>query len=451
MKLERKLLTSYLFVILIAIMTSFTLFTVSSNQYLTYRIVEDMQKELQIITIDLQTKDYSKWSVGSQIQNQLMRLVKSNLVIVEHNKVDNTKSVICDNVTIEEMLQADDFDIKQLEKKYIMVNGSVDKGLNHYDIILLSEKGMINSLNRINLSILFITSLVSMLIASFFGIYVQNNISSPIHELKNKVSDFKGNLIAPKRTIFTNDEIQELDEGIVEMAESIVNNDRKRKAFFENTSHELKTPLMNIRGYSEGLKDGIFTIDEASEIISKESETLQKMVEAILYLSKLEDATQSSFEFERIDLNEFLNGFYHKMSTIVAERDLRFILDLDFTVLVEIDEEKMIRALSNIITNASRYAKSEIVIETRIQENAVDIMISNDGPQIATKDFPHIFERFYKGNQGQSGLGLSIVKSIIMAHQGSVEAKNVESGVSMNIRLPYVENLPKSKSMIKKV
>ena len=198
--------------------------------------------------------------------------------------------------------------------------------------------------------------------------------------------------------------MQELDEDIVNMATSIVNNDRKRKAFFENTSHELKTPLMNIKGYAEGLKDRIFSIDEAAEIISEESDALRTLVESILYLSKLEDATHDRYQFEAIDLNEFLNGFYHKMSSLVADKDLEFVLNLDKSVMVKMDDDKMIRALSNIITNAIRYAKTKIVIETVLEGAMIDIRISNDGNQIADKDLPYLFDRFYKGDKGQSGL-----------------------------------------------
>lgn len=316
--------------------------------------------------------------------------------------------------------------------------------------MLLSEKDSISELNQLNLSILFITSLVSMLIAAFFGVYVQNNISRPIHLLRNKVRGFQESLEAPEVTIYTGDEIQELDEDIVRMAKSIVNNDRKRKAFFENTSHELKTPLMNIRGYAEGLKDGIFSIDEAAEVISQESESLRTLVESILYLSKLEDATHDRYQIQLVDLNEFLQGFYHKMAGIVADKNLEFNLNLDKTVQIKMDDDKMIRALSNIITNAIRYAKEKISIETVVDKSMVEIRLFNDGPQISEADLPYLFDRFYKGDQGQSGLGLSIVQSIINAHNGTVEALNVEEGVCMSIKLPYVASSSKRRLNEKK-
>ena len=440
MRLDRKLFWSYIITILIAVMTSFTLFTVTSNQFLTYRITEDMEKELEVIGKNLKDNESPYWPIGELIRNNLMRLVQSNIIIIQNGSL-----MYWDNDEVVQDLSAHNGDYTYLTRNYIIAYDELNVGPYYYEIILLSEKSMIMALNQINFSILFITSLISILIASFFGIYVQNNISRPIHLLRNKVRVFQESLEAPKVTIFTGDEIQELDEDLVHMAESIVQNDRKRKAFFENTSHELKTPLMNIRGYAEGLKDGIFSIDEAAEVIQNESDALRTLVESILYLSKLEDATHDRYQFQLIDVNAFLDGFYHKMSSIVVDKGLDFVLELDHPVQVKIDDDKMIRALSNIITNAVRYAKTKIVIQTIIQNSIIEIRLFNDGPQILDKDLPYLFDRFYKGDQGQSGLGLAIVKTIILAHNGTVEAVNVENGVCMSIKLPCVLTPQKKK------
>ncbi|MEE0880738.1 MAG: histidine kinase dimerization/phospho-acceptor domain-containing protein, partial [Turicibacter sp.] len=285
MRLDRKLFWSYIAIVLVAISTSFTLFTVTSNQLLTYRIMDGMEKELELIENSLKNNSGEYFSIVHSIRNNIMKLVDSEFIIVKDNELLYFPS------DIDEGLINYIYDENYLDKHYLIVSKQVNVGYSKYDIILLSDKRMIRELNQLNLSILFITSLVSVLIAAFCGVYVQNNISRPIHLLRNKVRRFQDSLEAPELTIFTGDEIQELDEDIVLMAQSIVNNDRKRKAFFENTSHELKTPLMNIRGYAEGLKDGIFSIDEAAEVIYEESESLRTLVESILYLSKLEDAT----------------------------------------------------------------------------------------------------------------------------------------------------------------
>lgn len=441
MRLDRKLFWSYIVIILIAISTSFTLFTVASNQFLTLRLVDSMKKELKLIEENLVVYNRDNVQIAPYIKDTILQLVESNFVIIQDNGF-----VFSDPRLVVDDLKAHWTDSSYLDKHYLTISGHIDTIHASFDIILLREKGTVTDLNQLNLSILFITSLVSMLIAAFFGVYVQNNISRPIHLLKNKVRGFQESMEAPEVTIYTGDEIQELDEDIVRMARSIVNNDRKRKAFFENTSHELKTPLMNIRGYAEGLKDGIFSIDEAAEVIAEESESLRTLVESILYLSKLEDATHDRYQLQLVDLNEFLDGFYHKMAGLVADKNLEFQLNLDKSVQVKMDDDKMIRALSNIITNAVRYAKTVISIETIVENNVVEIRLFNDGPQIAEVDLPYIFDRFYKGDKGQSGLGLAIVQSIITTHHGTVEALNVEGGVCMSVKLPYVASSGKRRS-----
>jgi len=430
LRLERRLFISYISITLIAILISFTLFIVSANLLFTYRVEESMRGELDVIIQNLMNNPHSPPSRA--INNSLLRMVQSDLILLRDNEV----TIVTDLEILEEVEGHSD-DLSHLERDYIVMADIVDVNSGSYEIILLSEKGMIKSLNQISLSVLFITSLIGLLIASFLSVYAQYTIARPIVELKDKVKEFRENLVAPQVTTFTRDEIQDLDENLVKMAEVIVKNDRKRRSFFENTSHELKTPLMSIRGYAEGLKDGIFTVDEASEIILAESDSLSTMVESILYLSKLEDAAHDRYQLQTIEVNEFLTGFYYKMSGLVSERGLNLQLKLDQTVKVRIDDDKMIRALSNIVTNAVRYAKSEIIVQTEIREKALIMRIFNDGPPVAEEDLGYLFDRFYKGPKGQSGLGLAIVHSIITAHGGKVEALNVEDGFCMSIELPY--------------
>ena len=440
LRLDRRLFLSYIVVILIAITTSFTLFTISANQFFIYRIEEDMRAQLNVIAEDIKSNPVYV-PTPNVISNNLLKMVHSDLIILRDGELRmSTNRALFDEISYYNEVGGN------IEDRYIVVSDSViiepteRTSRVEYTIILLSEKEMITALNQVNLSILFITSLISMLIATFFGVYAQNTISKPILELKNKVNDFRQNLITPQPTIFTRDEIQELDENLFEMAEVIVKNDRKRKSFFENTSHELKTPLMSIRGYAEGLKDGIFSIDEAAEVILEESESLRTMDEAILYLSKLEDSAHDNYHLQEMEINEFLDGFYHKMSSLVNERGLEFKLELGEPVELKMDDDKMIRALSNVITNAVRYAENVISIQTYIKDDLLNIRIFNDGPQVSDEALTHLFDRFYKGDKGQSGLGLAILQSIITAHGGKVEALNVEGGFCMNIQLPYIKN-----------
>ena len=207
MRLDRKLFWSYIITILIAISTSFTLFTVTSNQFLSYRLLDSMKKEMDLIQENLMVYNTGYFQPGVVIRNHIMQLVESELIIIQDNE-----TVFYENKAILDDLQTYGVESTYFKKHYLMISGSVEVMDWKFDIILLRDKGTVVDLNRLNLNILFITSLVSMLIAAFFGVYVQNNISRPIHLLKNKIRNFQENLEAPEVTIYTGDEIQELDD-----------------------------------------------------------------------------------------------------------------------------------------------------------------------------------------------------------------------------------------------
>ena len=434
-RLDQRLLSTYIVIILITIITTFTLFTISTNRFFIFRVESSMQSQLDVIVENIRTKpDYK--SISTVIDENLLKLLQSDLILLkdgEPSKFTNAEAL----QTV--MTHPDGWNA--LRESYLIIFESVENGGVNYDIILLAEKDLGTALNQLNLIILFITSLGSMLIATFLGLYAENTISRPILELNRKVNDFRHNFVPPALTILTRDEIQDLDENLVHMAEVIINNDCNRKSFFENTSHELKTPLMSIRGYAEGLKDGIFSIDEAAEVILEQSESLRTMVESILYLSKLEDSTYNQYDLQVIEVNDFLTGFYEKMVSLVMERGLNLTLNLSESVEVKIDDDKMIRALSNIITNAVRYAEHTIDIRTNFEEEFLVIRIFNDGPQVPEENLVLLFDRFYKGDKGQSGLGLSILQAIILAHGGKIEALNEDNGFCMVIHLPYLRKI----------
>lgn len=101
------------------------------------------------------------------------------------------------------------------------------------------------------------------------------------------------------------------------------------------------------------------------------------------------------------------------------------------------DEEKLLRAFSNVLSNCIRYAESNVTIESKLTLNEkVKVTISDDGPGINEKDLPFIFERFYKGKKGDFGLGLAISKNIIEKHKGTIYANNSNKGAVFTIELP---------------
>ena len=165
--------------------------------------------------------------------------------------------------------------------------------------------------------------------------------------------------------IKTGDEIEKLALCFHKLAEKLRNYDEYQKKFLQNTSHELKTPLMSIQGYAEAIKDGVVEGKEAEEsldIIIEESQRLKKVVEEIIYLTKLENA-DDTFELTYFKIGLLAEGVVKSLKALAAEKQIDVEIKGDLETGGYFDEGKLRRALINIIANCLRYAKRKVIIE----------------------------------------------------------------------------------------
>ena len=241
-------------------------------------------------------------------------------------------------------------------------------------------------------------------------------------------------------------EFQTLASSMSEMATMLASYEVNQKQFFQNASHELRTPLMAIQCYSEGIIADVFTPSHAVDVINSEVEKMTELVSSILYLSRID---YHSFNFTPTSMNEFLQNCYEEIKIIINNNHKTIIFNpLAQDLLVNVDADLLDRAVLNILTNALRYTKTEIAITAEpfinrnifanIRQNMVRITIFNDGELIDEQDLPQIFDRFYKGKGGNTGIGLSITKEIVTSLNGNVIAKNTEHGVAFIIELPVL-------------
>lgn len=223
------------------------------------------------------------------------------------------------------------------------------------------------------------------------------------------------------------------------MSEKLETYDKAQKTFLQNASHEFRTPLMSIQSYAEGIKYNVMDSNTAADIIIDESKRLTHLVEELLYLSRL-DTIEENYHFDKVDLNELINTCIERMNGIALKDNITIEANIaECGIKLYADEEKLFRAITNIITNCLRYAESKISIELRNSANRkVEIIISDDGPGFDTSELSNIFERFYKGKKGNMGLGLAITKNVIEKHNGIVLAENSNSGAVFRIILPTV-------------
>lgn len=233
-------------------------------------------------------------------------------------------------------------------------------------------------------------------------------------------------------------EFNEVGQTVEKMNDMIDANQRSQQLFFQNSSHELRTPLMSIQGYAEAIKEGVAADDqEAASVILDESRKMAELVDGILTLSKMESA-QQPLKLENFNMVDLLYDVSWHLKAKADAHGLvfehRFASDyLD----IEADEKLIERAIANILSNAVRYAKKTVSISCELLENQMlEIRLSNDGKAISDKDKAHLFERFYKGEGGHFGIGLAITKEIIDRHHGEIQVTSDDQETCFIIRLP---------------
>ena len=210
----------------------------------------------------------------------------------------------------------------------------------------------------------------------------------------------------------------------------------RQQTFFQNASHELKTPLMAIQGYAEGIQAGVMDTDSAAEVILAESDRMTELVEELLDISKIDMGRQPR-TLSETDIRELLYDGIRAVEPAAAASGITIAPDFpEEPIMVKCDDTQMRRAVTNILTNGMRYARSELRLTCRAYRRQVTIQIQDDGDGIAEEDLPHIFDRFYMGRSGKTGIGLALTKEIIHLHKGTIRAYNGDAGAVFEISIP---------------
>jgi len=285
--------------------------------------------------------------------------------------------------------------------------------------------------------ILFVILIFSALIIMIFSSLLSKRISAPFSSLSNHIRSIAERNFGTKIHMPVDDELREFVNNINIMSEKLETYDKAQKTFLQNVSHEFRTPLMSIQSYAEGIKYDVVDSSTGVNVILDETKRLTHLVEDLLYLSRL-DTIEESYHYNNLDFNELINNCIDRLSVIAMKNNIE-IINNNFNKSIEIcaDEEKLSRAITNIISNCIRYADSVITLSTKIIANdKLEFTISDDGSGFDPAEIANIFERFYKGKKGNFGLGLSISKNVIEKHNGKITAKNSDSGAIFIIELP---------------
>lgn len=226
------------------------------------------------------------------------------------------------------------------------------------------------------------------------------------------------------------------------------NLEQMRKDFVANVSHELKTPITSIRGFSETLLDGAMSDEGLREqfitIILKESERLQSLIHDLLELSKLEKE-EFSLNIEHISVQSLVKDVIPIVEQQANHKGIEIEQYVDTEGYIDGDSARLKQVVINLVTNAINYTPSggTIKLELKNQKNSFLISVTDSGIGIPKEDVPRIFERFYRvdkarsRNSGGTGLGLAIVKHIVEAHHGTIDVESeYQKGTAFHITLP---------------
>jgi two-component system, OmpR family, sensor histidine kinase CssS len=287
-----------------------------------------------------------------------------------------------------------------------------------------------NLLKRV-FSVMIIAVIISLIVAKYFA----QKLVVPLKDLEDRVRKIGKRQWHENINIDRDDEIGELSKSIEEMRKELVKQDEYEQTMLQQSSHDLKTPLMVIRSYVKAVEDGIYPkgdLESTMKVIDFEAERMQKRIKNLLYLTKIKYIAKHQNEFKKIYIRDLLEEIID--SFIYNERNIKFKLDINDIEVIG-HEEQWAVVFENIIDNELRYAKSFIRISTYEDDKQQYISIYNDGEKIPDDKLKNIFGVFNKDKGGNFGLGLDIVKRIVTMYNGSIKAENEDNGVSFIIIL----------------
>ena len=316
------------------------------------------------------------------------------------------------------------FDFKIEEDSLVVMPVATHDSSENSTFIYASMRSLWSTLIWGNRALLVI---IAIAVICFFvaSNIIAHNISKPIKDLSDHMEVIGDGNFSPLADTDSSAEMQTLTMSINEMLARLQAYHDAHTRSIQNLSHDLKTPLMSIGGYAEGIKYGVFdNVDDATDVIIKESKRLTQVVEKMLILSDL-DALHQPIDMIPMDLNAFLDNEAQRIDGYAMQENVKikkYYESKSVTVLA--DTELLSTIIQNIISNAIRYAKKKIDLRVYEDENSVNVCIADDGNGLSDEDLKYLFARYYVGKTGHSGLGLSAAKSAAEYMGCSIKGEN---------------------------
>jgi signal transduction histidine kinase len=308
-----------------------------------------------------------------------------------------------------------------------------------------SEERYLARINRAFLG----AGLAAILIALLLGIVLARTLTRPVRDLIKATRAMAEGALKQQVPVYSQDELGELATSFNQMSADLAHANQLRRQMTADIAHDLRTPLAVITGYLEALRDGVLEpTADMFEVMYDEAQYLQRLIEDLRTLS-LVDAGELRLNCQPTAPQELLQRLAASYAHQAEQQAITLQLKTEPSLpQLNVDPERMSQVLNNLLSNGLRYTPEggQIILSAKAQAQHVLIQVQDSGEGIPPEALPRLFERFYRGddsrqqNEGQSGLGLAIAKSIVEAHGGTIDVQSeLGEGTTFSIALPTSE------------
>ena len=310
-----------------------------------------------------------------------------------------------------------------------------------YDISLAQSSS--NQVKLMAKDMILTASIILVFTALSVGLWIYRSIAVPLVKLKKATKNIKEGNLDFVLEVEGNDEFSQLCQDFEEMRKRLKESteekilmDKENKELISNISHDLKTPITAVKGYVEGIMDGVADTPEKMDryvrTIYNKTNEMDHLINELTFYSKI-DTNRIPYTFSKLNVEDYFSDCAEELGLEMETRGIELVYAnyVEKGVQVIADGEQIRRVIHNIVSNAIKYMeKPRGIIQLRVKDvgDFIQVEIEDNGKGIAAKDLPYIFDRFYRtdvsrnSSKGGSGIGLSIVKKIMEDHGGKVWA-----------------------------
>ncbi|MBE9917550.1 HAMP domain-containing histidine kinase [Paenibacillus donghaensis] len=292
-------------------------------------------------------------------------------------------------------------------QKMMYTHQRLNKGLR---IIVYTPMDILKQISGRVLRVSLLSIVISFAVIFVVGLWFVWKTTRPLQQLKEAVSKFNPKHRFPGIPQGDTSEIGQLINTFSSMSERIQKQHQQQIEFLQNVSHELRTPLMSIQGYASAVKDQVVTVEHGLNVVTAESQRLIQMVDRLLQLTRME-TLQEEWKLTEVDLQDMMEHVHQLIAPAAADRNIQSALNAA-SLEMAIPAEQIFQVAMNFMQNAVRYASHEIKLSLEEIPGGFRICVDDDGPGVPVQERDSVFDRYYTGQSGITGIGLAICKQI---------------------------------------